>query len=231
MFPGKKLVPRIPLPARFQILAGLDVSDMKSALEQFNFRLGLVVPIAASPAPRVARRHGFRNDDDASPLPFDLVPDAIAFVGRRMGGFEREILFLHQEVVPVKPMPQGLFTLESQGVRFLCQARACQAADAGDNSGPENQWWSDVHNITPDHPLADNPCALSPKAGMNSFLDCQPSLAHFPAWPKHRKAAFHAILFVASSGLTRANRVQRFALVRSLRQPGRQSHPRFRGWR
>lgn len=42
-----------------------------------------------------------------------------------------------------------------------------------------------------------------------------------------RNAIFHVILFVASSGLTRANRVQRFARVRSLMQPCRQSIPAF----
>ena len=50
---------------------------------------------------------------------------------------------------------------------------------------------------------------------------CRPSPTHFPKWPKHRMAAtrnagIHATLLLASSGLARANRVLRPALVRSL---------------
>src|SRR5208282_4111553 len=60
----QEVVPRVP---RFALPAGIgcDKRDMEPALEQLDFGLGLVVPIAAPPRPRIAGRGLLGNDHHA----------------------------------------------------------------------------------------------------------------------------------------------------------------------
>src|SRR6478672_9543600 len=72
----EKGIPGIPLLARI----GLDEADVKTALEQFNLSLWLVVKVTASPGPRLTRGCLLRNDHDATQLAFHLAFDAIFFI-------------------------------------------------------------------------------------------------------------------------------------------------------
>src|SRR6266853_1138668 len=101
----QELVPRVPHLA-LPVGVGCDKRDMEPALEQLDFGLRLVVPVAALPGPRLAWRRGFRNDHDALPLPLDV---AFALVNRRLDG---QGLLVHEEIVAVEAMPVGLLTFK-----------------------------------------------------------------------------------------------------------------------
>jgi hypothetical protein len=89
---------------------------MEAALEQLDFGLRLVVPIAAAPGPRVAGRRGFRNDDDAPPLPFDLNLDGVLFIRGDLIGLDDQVGFVHEEIVTVEPVPGRFLAVERDEV-------------------------------------------------------------------------------------------------------------------
>ena len=68
VFLREEAVPGIPRLAGFQGRVGRDVGDVKPALEQLDFGLRLMVPVAAAPGPRVAQGGLPGNDDHAAPL-------------------------------------------------------------------------------------------------------------------------------------------------------------------
>ena len=92
----------------------VDEGDVKTPLEQFDLGLGLVVPVTASPGPRVAGRRLLRNDHDAPPLALHLALDPILFVRRRLDRLDGQGLLVHQEVVAVEPVPGGLLAREGR---------------------------------------------------------------------------------------------------------------------
>src|SRR6202167_1272288 len=100
----QELVPRVP---HFALRAGVGCNkrDMEPALEQLDFGLRLVVPVATLPGPRVAWRRGFRHDHDALPLPL-----RVAFALDRRLDFQG--LLVHEEVVAVEAMPLGRLTFK-----------------------------------------------------------------------------------------------------------------------
>ena len=65
MLLGEVRVPGVPRLAG----VGRDEGDVETPPEQLDLGLGLVVPVTASPGPRVAGRRRLRNDHDAPPLP------------------------------------------------------------------------------------------------------------------------------------------------------------------
>ena len=111
-------VPGIPRLAG----VGRDEGDVKTPPEQFDLGLGLVVPVTASPGPRVAGGRCLRDDHDAPPLSLDLTFDPVLFVRRRLDRLERERLLVHQEVVAIEPMPGCL--LAREGVSMPPRAAA-----------------------------------------------------------------------------------------------------------
>ena len=85
---------------------------MEPALEQLDFGLRLVVPVAGLPGPRVAERRGFRNDHDALPLPLHLCLGGVLFIRADFIGFYGEVRLVHQEIVTVEPMPRRFLAVE-----------------------------------------------------------------------------------------------------------------------
>jgi hypothetical protein len=118
-------------------LPGLSVAlvgDVKASPEQLDFRLGLVVPVTASPRPRLAGSRRLRNNHDASPLALDRVFDPVFLVVGGPHPCDRQARLIHQEVIAVESMPGGLGSLPTQGRdwrRFPCPANCCrQTQDA-----------------------------------------------------------------------------------------------------
>src|SRR5690348_10231099 len=109
----QEFVPSIPGTIRLQVLAGLNVGDVKTTPEKFNFRLRLVIPITAAPGPGIARRRALRANDKASSSASNLMFDAIPLVGGRFGGLDCQRLLVDEEVVPIKLMPACLFAGEA----------------------------------------------------------------------------------------------------------------------
>ena len=99
---GEEGVPGVPLLARLQRGVGRDVGDVKTALEQFDFGLRLVVPVTASPGPRIAGGRLLRNDHDAPPLALRRVLDAELFSFRRLERLDGQGRLVHHEVVAVE---------------------------------------------------------------------------------------------------------------------------------
>src|SRR5262245_35056382 len=101
---GEKGIPGIPR------LAGIDFdkADVKTALKQLNFSLGLVVEVKASPGPRLTRSCPLRNDHDATQLPLHLAVYPIFSIRGSFDRLDRQRLLVHQEVEAVKPMPRSL---------------------------------------------------------------------------------------------------------------------------
>src|SRR5438093_7765697 len=79
MLLGEERVPGIPFLARPQGGVGGDVGDVKSAPEQFDLGLRLMIPITTPPGPRLAWRGLLRDDHDASPLALRRISDAELF--------------------------------------------------------------------------------------------------------------------------------------------------------
>src|SRR5262249_40209290 len=113
----EKGVPGIPRPARI----GLDEADVKTALEQFNLSLWLVVKVAASPGPRLPTGCLLRNDHDAAQLALRLAIDPSSFIRGSFGRLDGQRRIVHQEVEAIEPMPGSLLAGESRG----CPAFSC----------------------------------------------------------------------------------------------------------
>ena len=134
-------VPRLALPAA----VGRDISDVETAIEQLDFGLGLVVPIAALPRPRVPRRRLFGDDYDTSTLAVlqggvDSIACCLLLRGLHRCDCAGGIV--HDEVVTVEsPVPSGLLTFERDApllpwtssqsrklpLRIISQDRAAEA--------------------------------------------------------------------------------------------------------
>ncbi len=113
VFVGEKLIPGVPLLAGLERGVGGDIGDVKTAPQQFDLGLRLMVPVATLPGPGVSGRGGFRDDDDAAPLAFSGIADAEALAVGRFERRDRQSLFVHHEIVPIKAvMPGGLLAFE-----------------------------------------------------------------------------------------------------------------------
>src|ERR1039458_10022833 len=110
-----EVVPRVP---RFALPAGVgcDKSDVEPALEQLDFGLGLVVPIAAPPRPRIAGRGFLGNDHDAPSFAVCQlnVDTKASYLARgRRHGRDGARGIVHDEVITVESLvPCGLWTIE-----------------------------------------------------------------------------------------------------------------------
>src|ERR1019366_4571890 len=110
-----EVVPRVP---RFALPAGVgcDKSDMEPALEQLDFGLGLVIPIAALPRPWIAGRGFLGNDHDAPSFAIRQVTvdtKASHLARGRRHGRDRTRGIVHDEVITVESLvPCGLWTIE-----------------------------------------------------------------------------------------------------------------------
>ena len=114
----EKGVPSLPLPAGFQGRAGFDITDVKTAFQQLNFRLRLVIPITAPPGPGITLSRHFGNDDEAPSLARDRVFDSIMVVGFRFERLDGQAAFIHQKIVTIKPVPGGFFAGKRNGRVF-----------------------------------------------------------------------------------------------------------------
>ena len=112
---GKKSVPRVPLFAGLERRARLDIGDVKASPKQFDFRLGLVVPVTASPGPRLAGSRRMGNNHNTAPLALDLVFDPILLIIRGLLPFDCQARFIHQEVLAVESVPGGLRSFPTRG--------------------------------------------------------------------------------------------------------------------
>src|SRR5262249_8260375 len=107
----EKRVPGIPVLH----VIGLNEADVKATLEQLDLSLWLVVEVAASPGPRLARSHPLRNDHDTAQLPLHLAPDTGSFVAGSLDWLDRQCRIVHQEVEAVEPVPRRLLASETRG--------------------------------------------------------------------------------------------------------------------
>src|ERR1039458_2923643 len=111
----QEVVPRVP---RFALPAGVgcDKSDMEPAFEQLDFGLGLVVPIAALPRPRIAGSGFLGNDHDAPAFAVlqRTVDTKASYLARgRRHGRDRTRGIVHDEVITVESLvPCGLWAIE-----------------------------------------------------------------------------------------------------------------------
>ena len=108
---GEEGVPGVPLLAGI----GQDEADVKTALEQLDLGLGLVVEVIAAPGPRVAGGRLLRNDHDAPQLALHLALDPVFFVRGRLDRLDGQVGLVHQEVVAVEPVPGSLLAREGKG--------------------------------------------------------------------------------------------------------------------
>jgi hypothetical protein len=92
---------------------------MKTPLEQFSLGLRLVIPITASPRPRVSRDGTLWNYNDAPSLAVDMLKSVFFFVCRPKR-HDIQVRFIHQKIVSVKPMPGRLLPGKS---RFATEER------------------------------------------------------------------------------------------------------------
>ena len=71
------------------------------------------------------------NDHYTASLAFDLVLDAIALVGRRLGGLDCQRLLIEQEVIAIKFVPERLFAGEARRGRLAGQAYSSKRQGEG----------------------------------------------------------------------------------------------------
>src|ERR1051325_11935868 len=110
-------VPRLALPSR----VGRYKGDVKTASQQFDFGLRLVVPIAGLPRPRTAGRRLLGNNYDAAALTVfyahvDTEARHLARRGRK--GRNRSGGIVHNEVVADVPVPSSF--LAGKGNVSIC---------------------------------------------------------------------------------------------------------------
>jgi len=124
---GQELVPRIPR------LAGVapHEPDVEAPLEQFDLGLRLVVPVVPLPRPRVPGSRMLRRDDDAAEVPFHRSLDRIGLVRPGLVWLDRKLRLVHQEVVPVEPMPTCLLAAELRSRADVRSARQSHGEDHG----------------------------------------------------------------------------------------------------
>src|SRR5579872_1479915 len=94
----QKPVPRVPLLA----WTAHDIGDVITPPEQFNLGLGLVIPVTASPGPRIAGRRGFWGNHNAANLALCCRIRSEMLSLRRLERCDRQGLIVHDKVVPGK---------------------------------------------------------------------------------------------------------------------------------
>ena len=112
--------PCFPVRKAYQASHGLPGSamtkrNMKPAIEQFDFGLRLVIPVAAPPRPWIAGRSLLGNDHDASELTLHLALDPILFVRRGIDRLQRQARFVHQKIIAIEPVPRCLLAVKGWG--------------------------------------------------------------------------------------------------------------------
>ena len=101
-----------------ELWRGVDrnVCDVKTPFEQFDFGLGLVIPVNAAPGPRIAGSRLFGHNHNTPQLSFSRVSKTAGlFAGRRLERRDRQSLHIHHEVVTVESVPVDLVALEGRG--------------------------------------------------------------------------------------------------------------------
>src|SRR6185436_796136 len=106
----EKDIPGVPRLSRI----GLDKANVKTALEQFNLSLWLVIKITASPGPRLTRGCLFRYHHDAAQLALHLAIDPGAFLRRSLDRLDGQCRIVHQEVEAIEPIPGSLLASETR---------------------------------------------------------------------------------------------------------------------
>jgi len=87
---------------------------VKTALEQFNLSLWLVIKITASPGPRLTRGCLLRYHHDAAQLALHLAIDPGAFLRGSLERLDRQCRIVHQKVEAIEPVPGSLFASETR---------------------------------------------------------------------------------------------------------------------